>query len=100
MEFAARYDTEPTFDFMFVDWSCDGGAWNTVPYVLDPATGTWSDTFRITGMNASFPMFDPQKVAFQAPAGPLYLRFRFVADPLQGSPVYSGAAVDDIVVKH
>jgi hypothetical protein len=100
VEFAARYDTEPDFDYVFVDWSCDGGAWNTAPYVLDPATGTWSDSFRYTGMNASFPLFDAQKVAFQAPAGPLYVRFRLVADPLQGSPVYSGVAVDDVVIKH
>jgi hypothetical protein len=85
---------------MFVDWSCDGGAWNTATYVQDPSTGGWSDSYQINGQNPSFPLYDAEKVAFQAPAGPLYIRFRFVADPLQGSPVYSGVAVDDIVVKH
>jgi hypothetical protein len=37
-------------------------------------------------------------VAFKAPAGPVYLWFRFVADDLLGSPVYTGAAVDDVVI--
>ena len=100
VEFAARYDTEPTFDYVFVDWSCDGGAWNTAPYVLDPATGGWSDTFQMNGMNPSFPLYDTVKAAFNAPAGPLYVRFRLVADWNTGTPPYSGVSVDDIVVKH
>ena len=36
VEFAARYDTEPDFDYVFVDWSCDGGGWNTAQYLWDP----------------------------------------------------------------
>ena len=100
VEFAARYDTEPDFDYVFVDWSCDGGGWNTAQYVWDPAAGGWSNTFQITGMNPSFPLYDTEKVAFQAPAGPLYVRFRLVADSNVGSPPYTGASVDDIVVKH
>jgi hypothetical protein len=99
VDFAGRYDTEPGFDYVFVDWSCDGGAWSTVPYVWDSAAGAWSTSFQFTGQNPDFPLFTTEKVAFQAPAGPLYLRFRLFADQLAGSPAYQGAWVDDIVVK-
>ena len=55
VEFAARYDTEPTFDYVFVDWSCDGGAWNTATSVWDPATGGWSDSFQMHGAEPELP---------------------------------------------
>ena len=96
--FANPLDTEPGFDYMFVDWSCDGGSWTTVPWVWDSAAGTWSASRTFTGQNRSFPLYDAEKVAFKAPAGPVYLRFRFVADDLVGSPPYTGAAVDDVVI--
>jgi len=96
--FANRLDTEPGFDYMFVDWSCDGGSWTSVPWVWDPAAGAWSATRTFTGQNNSYPLYDSEKVAFKAPTGPVYLRFRFVADDLLGSPVYTGAAVDDVVM--
>jgi hypothetical protein len=49
-------------------------------------------------MNNSYPAFDAQRVAFNAPAGPLYLRFRLSSDELISSPVYAGAAVDDVSI--
>ncbi len=99
VDFANRLDTEPGFDYLFVDWSCDGGTWTTVPWVWDPAAGGWSSSRSFTGQNASFPLYDTEKAAFKAPAGPVYVRFRFVADDLLGSPPYTGVAVDDVVVK-
>jgi hypothetical protein len=99
VEFRNQLNTEPGFDYLFVDWSCDGGAWNTVPWIWDPGAGAWSRTRTLSGMNASFPLFDAEKVAFKAPAGPVHVRFRFVADPLLGSPAYTGLAIDDVALK-
>jgi hypothetical protein len=99
VDFQQRLDSEPGFDYMFVDWSCDGGAWTTAPWMWDPAAGKWAPTAAFTGQNPSFPLYDLQKVAFKAPAGPVYIRFRFVADDLLGTPPYTGVAVDDVVLK-
>jgi hypothetical protein len=100
VDFANRLDTEPGFDYMFVDWSCDGGgSWSTVPWVWDKAAGAWSGSRSFTGQNPSFPLFDQEKAAFKAPAGPVNVRFRFVADDLLGTPPYTGAAVDNVTIK-
>jgi hypothetical protein len=99
VDFADRLDTEPGFDYLFVDWSCDGGGtWSTVPWVWDTAAGTWSGTKSFTGQNVSFPLFDKEKAAFNAPAGPVNVRFRFAADDLMGTPPYTGAAIDNVTV--
>ena len=58
-----------------------------------------SGTRALSGQNASFPLYDTEKVAFKAPAGNVWIRFRFAADDLVGSPPYTGVAVDDVVVK-
>ena len=50
-------------------------------------------------MNPSFPLFDSEKVAFKAPAGPVYVRFRFFADDLIGTPPYTGVAVDNVAIE-
>ena len=73
-------------------------AWTSAPWVSDLVGGAWSSTRALTGRNAGFPLYDTQKVAFKAPAGPAWLRFRFVADGLVGSP-YTGVAVDDVAVR-
>jgi hypothetical protein len=99
VDFANRLDTEPGFDYLFVDWSCDGGSWTSAPWIWDPAAGAWSGTRALSGQNASFPLYDTEKVAFKAPAGNVWIRFRFAADDLVGSPPYTGVAVDDVVVK-
>jgi hypothetical protein len=106
VEFANRLDSEPNFDYLVVDWSCDGLGWNTVPWLWDPAANAWKDTRQpapvgrqLTGQNPSFPLFDTEKVAIKAPAGSLYVRFRFLSDQLLGSPAYTGTWVDDVVVK-
>ena len=87
------------FDYLFVDWSCDGGSWASVPSVWDPGAGAWSSTRTFTGQNASFPLYDPQEVAFKAPTGPVWIRFRFGADDLAGSPPDTGVAVDDVMLR-
>jgi hypothetical protein len=100
VDFADRLDTEPGFDVMFVDWSCDGGGtWSTVPWVWDKASGGWSGSHAFTGQNPAFPLFDQDRAAFKAPAGPVNLRFRFVADDLVGTPPYTGAAFDNVTIK-
>jgi hypothetical protein len=100
VEFANRRDLEPGFDYMFVEWSCDGGSsWNSAPWVWDPNAEDWSSTFQYDGVNHSYPLYDVEKVAFKAPAGSLNVRFRLTADQLIGSPLYLGAWVDDVVVK-
>jgi hypothetical protein len=99
VDFSNRIDTEPGFDNVFIDWSCDGGGtWTTVPWLWDPASGSWSSTRSLTGKNPSFPLFDHERAAFSAPAGPVNVRFRFVADDLVGTPPYTGAAVDNVTI--
>jgi hypothetical protein len=99
VDFTSRLDTEPGFDYVFVDWSCDGGGtWTTVPWLWDPASSAWSDTRALTGTNPSFPLFDHERAAFNAPAGPVNVRFRMVADDLVGTPPYTGAAVDNVTI--
>jgi hypothetical protein len=106
VDFANRLDSEPNFDYLVLDWSCDGLGWNTVPWLWDPAASQWKDTRQaapigrqLTGQNRSFPLFDAEKAAFKAPAGPVYVRFRFLSDQLFGSPQYLGTWVDDVVIK-
>lgn len=99
VDFASRRDSEPGFDYLFVDWSCDGGGtWSTVPWAWDAAAGAWSNATSYTGQNPSFPLFDHEKAAFKAPAGPVNVRFRFVADDLVGTPPYTGVAVDNVTI--
>jgi len=50
-------------------------------------------------MNPGYPLYDAQRAAFKAPAGPVKVRFRMTADQLIGSPAHLGAWVDDIAVK-
>lgn len=92
-------DTEPDFDFMYVEYSLDGGLWAGAPWLYDAATNTWSDAVRFDGTNAAFPQFSPVRVAFHAPAGELRVRFRFASDLLISSPPYTGVAIDNVVIK-
>jgi hypothetical protein len=99
VDFANQLNMESNADYLFVDWSCDGGTWSSAPWVWDKAAGTWSNSRQFTGLNPSFPLYDNERVAFKAPAGPVYVRFRMVADDLLGSPPFTGAAVDDVAIK-
>ena len=56
-------------------------------------------THAFTGKNPSSPAFDPEKAAFQAPAGgSLQIRFRLSSDQLISSPLFTGAWVDDVAL--
>ncbi len=83
VEFFLSIDTEPEFDFLYVDYSTDGGT-------------EWVTAEAFDGQNESYPAFDKKEVLFKAPAGPLKIRFRFVSDELISSPLFNGVAVDDV----
>jgi hypothetical protein len=100
VNFQRKQDTEPGFDYLNLEWSTDGGAnWKAAPWIWDGTTQTWRDDLAFTGKNASFPAFDLEKAAFQAPAGgSLQIRFRLSSDQLVSSPLYTGAWVDDVAM--
>ena len=98
VSFANKRDTEPGFDFLTVEYSTDGTNWSTAKWIWDKVTGAWSDQLAFDGTNADYPAFSPEKVAFKAPAGPLQVRFRFSADQLISSPLYTGVHVDDVAI--
>jgi hypothetical protein len=98
VNFQNKLDTEPGFDYLTIEWSSDGVNWSAAPWMWDGATSTWRDDLSLSGQNASFPAFDPVKVAFNAPAGPVSVRFRLSSDELISSPLYTGAWVDDVAL--
>jgi hypothetical protein len=98
VSFNLQTNTEPGFDFVNVDWSSDGTTWNAAKWAWSASTSAWVNNAAFTGMNNSYPAFDAQRVAFNAPAGSLYVRFRLSSDELISSPVYTGAAVDDVAI--
>jgi hypothetical protein len=98
VDFRNRRDTEPGFDFLTVEYSTDGTNWSAAKWIWDPATNDWSDQLAFDATNADFPAFTLEKVAFKAPAGPLQVRFRFSADQLISSPLFTGVHVDDVAI--
>lgn len=97
VDFRNRRNTEPGFDYMFVEWSSDATNWNTALWVR--SEGAWRDDLTFDAKNAGYPAFDLEQVAFTAPAGPLRIRFRFTSDELVSAPLYEGVYVDDVVIK-
>lgn len=79
-------DTEDGFDYMTIDWSSDGYKWYSAR--------------SISGQNPDWPTFTTVSTQFVAPKGDLYLRFRLTSDQLISSPPYTGAALDNIIVKY
>ena len=77
-------DTEPGFDVMTVEWSPDNARWNVAGV--------------FTGKNANHPSHTLERVGFDAPAGPLFVRFRMISDQLLSSPLYLGVSIDDVVI--
>ena len=67
-------------------------------WIWDPVTNDWSDQLAFDGQNAGYPAFAAEKVAFNAPAGSLQIRFRFASDQLISSPLYTGVHVDDVAI--
>ena len=98
LDFRNKRDTEPGFDFLTVEWSTDGANWSAAKWVWDTATADWSDQKTFDAQNAGYPAFAAEKVAFKAPAGRLQVRFRFSADQLFSSPLYTGVHVDDVAI--
>ena len=98
VSFQNKRDTEPGFDFLTVEYSTDGTHWRAAKWIWDPVTGDWSDQLAFDANNAGYPAFAAEKVAFNAPAGPLQVRFRFSADQLISSPLYTGVWVDDVAI--
>ena len=82
VEFQLALDTEPTFDFVHVEYSPDGGA-------------TWTEAGHFDGNNG-YPDYSAAEVRFRNPGVPTLVRFRFKSDELLSSPVYLGASVDRV----
>jgi hypothetical protein len=103
VDFQSKRDLESqcACDYMTVEWSTDGQSWSAAPWTWDAGTSSWSDELVYRGSrakNPDFPNFTLEKVAFQAPAGPLYVRFTVTSDDNVSSPPYTGAWVDDVVI--
>jgi Ca2+-binding RTX toxin-like protein len=78
-----NYETEEDFDFLTLDWSTDGAAWETLK--------------EYSGTSEGFPEFVEDSATFTPPAGAFQIRFRYVSDfPAPPSP--GEMAVDDIKV--
>ena len=75
-------NTEPDFDFMWLDWSADGKKWNPVH-----------------ASNGVDPTFNEVTTEFVAPKGGLWLRFRMSSDALVSSPPFTGVWIDDIRIE-
>jgi hypothetical protein len=95
VEFANKRNTEGgcSCDIMVVEWSSNGTDWNAAPWRWDADANDWSAATHFDGLNADYPAFTAEKVAFDAPAGPLQVRFRFTSDPLVQ---LEGTYVDDV----
>jgi hypothetical protein len=95
VEFANKRNTEGgcSCDIMVVEWSSNGTDWNAAPWRWDADANDWSPQTAYDGLNHDYPAFTAEKVAFDAPAGPLQVRFRFTSDPLVQ---LEGTYVDDV----
>jgi hypothetical protein len=82
VEFSMAIDSEPTFDFLHVDYSSDGGT-------------TWREAGHFDGNNG-YPDYSPAEVRFLNPGAPTLVRFRFKSDELLSGPAFQGASIDRI----
>jgi hypothetical protein len=80
--FQLAIDSEPTFDFLYVEYSADGGA-------------TWTEAGHFDGFNG-WPDFSPAEVTFLNPGSPTRVRFRFKSDELLSSPAFRGVSIDNV----
>ena len=97
VDFANKRNTEGGCgcDVMVVEWSSGGGGWNAATWRWDADLNDWSLQTAFDGMNADYPAYSAEKAAFNAPAGPLRVRFRFTSDPLVQ---LEGTYVDDVKI--
>jgi len=91
VQFWLKSDTEPTFDYVYVEWSADGSTWQSL--------GSYS------GQDPAYPAWQKTLVGFTSPGGPVQVRFRFASDQLCSwvetvfcNDTYDGALVDEVVV--
>jgi hypothetical protein len=98
VDFRNMRHTEPGFDFLTVEYSTDGTNWSAAKWIWDSGRNAWSDQLSFDGQNAGYPAFAAERVALNAPPGPLQVRFRFSADQLISSPLYTGVHVDDVAI--
>ncbi len=82
--FASYEDTEPDFDYGYVEASNDGGqTWKTLLTINGYSDGSFVDRYAgATGLS-----------------GDVLFRFRYVTDPLISAPLYEGWYVDDIAIE-
>jgi hypothetical protein len=91
VQFWTKLDTEPSFDYLYVEWSADGASWQPIGSV--------------SGRGANYPGWDKLLMGFDSPGGPIQVRFRFSADqlcsfvePVFCNDTFHGAMVDEVVV--
>jgi CARDB protein len=82
VEFSLALDSEPTFDFLYVEYSPTG---------VDP----WTEAAHFDGYNGH-PAYSPTDARFANPGGPVFVRFRFKSDELLSFPLYLGASIDRV----
>jgi len=80
-------NVEEGFDYVSLQWSSDGQAWNAI------------DGAAFTGFNPDYPDFSEVSATFVAPAGSLFLRFQLASDQLISTPPNEGVAIDDVLVQ-
>jgi hypothetical protein len=79
VEFQMDIDTEPTFDFLHVEYSTNGTTWTEAGHFDDFSGG-----------------YVPTEVRFLNPGAPTHIRFRFKSDELLSSPAFRGVSIDRI----
>ena len=82
LSFWTYVDTEPGFDFGYIDASHNGTSWGVVGSVNGFSNGWVKQDIDLAGFGS----------------GPLYLRFRYVSDTVFDAGLYEGWYVDDISV--
>ena len=84
IRFASYEDTEPDFDYGYVEASDDGGV-------------TWEKLLTINGYSGG--KFVERAATATGLSGQVSFRFRYVTDELISAPLYEGWYVDDIAVQ-
>jgi hypothetical protein len=91
VQFWQKLDTEPTFDFLYVEWSSDAS--------------TWHPLASYSGQDSAYPDWEKTLLGFTSPGGPVQVRFRFSSDqlcswvePVFCNDTYEGALVDEVIV--
>lgn len=83
ISFSSFEDTEPAFDYGYVEASNDGGAtWETLLTINGWSGGDWI----------------PRSATAAGLSGDVIFRFRYVTDQLISAPLYEGWYVDDIAI--